>query len=124
MTLTFFYIFRCGYYLFSQDANTTIVPVDGAADCAEQSKKKGLVRHSTSLNDDKLAAMQKNDVQASFLRPCKFRAGVLHLMLNQTKSTVVQRTRTFVVADIVGDFKQTFDQIVSLADYSRYYVYF
>ena len=87
------------------NTNTAVVPV------ANAERTKSIITHSTSMNDDKAASMKKNDVHASFLRPCKFRAGVLHLMLNQTKSTVVQRTRTFVVADIVGDFKQTFAQI-------------
>jgi K+-dependent Na+/Ca+ exchanger-like protein len=32
-------------------------------------------------------------------------------MLNQNKSSIIMRARTFVVADIVGDFKQTFAQI-------------
>jgi K+-dependent Na+/Ca+ exchanger-like protein len=76
----------------------------------------GIVTHSTSLTDAKAAAMKNQDVRASFLRPCKFRAGVLHLMLNQTKSTIIQRARTFVVADIVGDFKQTFSQIDTNGD--------
>ena len=37
-------------------------------------------------------------------------------MLNQTKSTIIQRARTFVVADLVGDFKQTFKQIDTNGD--------
>ena len=88
--------------------NTAVVPTD--------SSSPGVIRHSTSMTADKEAKLEHHAVRASFLRPCKFRAGVLHLMLNQTKSTIIQRARTFVVADIVGDFKQTFSQIDTNGD--------
>lgn len=83
----------------SGDDDTKVIPVEGT----------GLVRHSTMKQDED--TMKANNINASFLRPCKFRAGVLHLMLNQNKSSIAMRARTFVVADIVGDFKQTFAQI-------------
>ena len=53
--------------------------------------------------------MKEKNIKASF-PPCKFRAGVLHLMLNQNKSSRLCAP-ALVVADIVGDFKQTFAQI-------------
>jgi K+-dependent Na+/Ca+ exchanger-like protein len=87
---------------------TAVVPAGGEGG----QKRNGIITHSTSMDVNKASRMEDQNVRASFLRPCKFRAGVLHLMLNQTSnSTIIQRARTFVVADIVGDFKQTFAQI-------------
>ncbi len=90
------------------NGNTAIVPT---------TDQNNFIRTSTSITPDDQNKMKEQEIKASFLRPCKFRAGVLHLMLNQTpNSTIVQRARTFVVADLIGDFKQTFAQIDTNGD--------